>query len=87
MALSPDVEPWSHDGGSVGVLVLHGFTGSPKAVRPWGEMLAGQGWSVRVPRLPGHGTRWQDMNVTTWEDWYAEADRGFAELEIGRAHV
>ncbi|NED80030.1 alpha/beta fold hydrolase, partial [Streptomyces sp. SID11233] len=29
---------------------------------------------------PGHGTRWQDLQVTGWEDWYAEVDRAFAEL-------
>lgn len=80
MALQPHAEPWSHDGSDIGVLVIHGFTGSPKSVRPWGQALADQGWSVRVPRLPGHGTRWQDMNVTTWQDWYAEADRAFDEL-------
>lgn len=80
MPLQPHAEPWSHDGGEIGVLVLHGFTGSPKSVRPWGEALAAEGWSVSVPRLPGHGTRWQDMNVTTWEDWYAEAERSYREL-------
>ena len=80
MPLQPHAEPWSHDGGEIGVLVLHGFTGSPKSVRPWGQALAEQGWSVRVPRLPGHGTRWQDMNVTTWQDWYAEAERSFDDL-------
>ena len=80
MPLQPHAEPWTHDAGSVGVLVLHGFTGSPKSVRPWGQALAEQGWSVRVPRLPGHGTRWQDMNVTTWQDWYAEAERSLDDL-------
>ena len=24
-----------------------------------------------LPRLPGHGTSWQELNQTTWEDWYA----------------
>jgi carboxylesterase len=80
MPLMPGAEPWSSDGDGVGVLVLHGFTGSPKSVKPWGQALGEQGWTVRVPRLPGHGTRWQDMNITTWEDWYAEADRNLREL-------
>jgi len=76
----PDASPWSSDGDQVGVVVLHGFTGSPKSVKPWGQALGAQGWTVRVPRLPGHGTRWQDMNITTWEDWYAEADRNLRDL-------
>ena len=80
MPLFPGAEPHSVDGGPTGVLLIHGFTGSPKSLKPWGERMADQGHSVRVPRLPGHGTRWQDMNLTRWEDWYAEADRAYLEL-------
>jgi carboxylesterase len=64
----------------VGVLLLHGFTSSPAAVRPWGEFLADKGYAVEVPLLPGHGTRWKDLNRTTWRDWYDEAERGFTKL-------
>ena len=35
-------------------------------MRPWAEHLAAAGYSVRVPRLPGHGTSWQDANRTRW---------------------
>ena len=87
MTVMPGAEPWSADGDDVGVLVLHGFTGSPKSVTPWAQTLAAEGWTVRVPRLPGHGTRWQDMNLTTWEDWYAEADRNVRELQSRCSHV
>ena len=80
-------EPWSaagvpreHDGLGVGVLVLHGFTGSPASVRPWAEHLNQAGYAVAVPRLPGHGTRWQDLNRTTYADWYAEAESAFEKL-------
>ena len=81
MPLFPGAEPSAADGGSTGILLLHGFTGSPKSMKPWGERMAAEGHTVRVPRLPGHGTRWQDMNLTRWEDWYAEADRAFIELQ------
>ena len=80
MPLIEGAEPFSHDGGPVGVLVLHGFTGSPKSMRPWAEHLAAAGLTVRLPRLPGHGSDWHDMAVTRWDDWYAEADRAFTEL-------
>ncbi|GMA89108.1 esterase [Angustibacter aerolatus] len=60
MPVLPGAQPWSSDGGDVGALVLHGFTGSPQGVRPWGEALAAGGLTVRVPRLPGHGTTWQE---------------------------
>ena len=82
MPIRPGAHAWSFDGdGPIGVLLLHGFTGSPASMRPWGEALATHGWTVRVPRLPGHGTRWQDMNITTWEDWYSEAERNLRELQ------
>ncbi len=80
MSLMPGAEPYRHDGGEVGVLLCHGFTGSPQSMRPWGEYLAGRGLTVSVPLLPGHGTRWQDMQVTGWQDWYAEVDRELRAL-------
>lgn len=73
-------EPFTSDGGPVGVLVCHGFTGSPQSVRPWAEHLAANGLTVRAPRLPGHGTSWHDLAATTWRGWYAEAERAFGEL-------
>jgi carboxylesterase len=78
--IQPGAEPFSADGGPVGVLVCHGFTGSPRTVRPWAEHLAAAGLTVRAPRLPGHGTTWQDLNTTGWPDWYGAAERAFDEL-------
>ena len=80
MSVMSHAQAWSNAGDEVGVLVLHGFTGSPKSVIPWGQSLSRNGWTIQVPLLPGHGTRWQDMNKTTWEDWYGEAERAFDEL-------
>jgi carboxylesterase len=80
MPLMPGAEPLAVDGGPIGALVLHGFTGTPQGVRDWAVSLADAGLTVTVPRLPGHGTRWQDMNRTRWTDWYAEAERAFDEL-------
>jgi len=64
----------------VGVLLLHGFTGSPASIRPWGEFLGTKGYAVEVPLLPGHGTRWEDLNETTWRDWYAVAEASLDKL-------
>ncbi len=81
MPVIPGAEAYFHAGtGGTGVLLCHGFTGSPGSLRPWAEYLAGAGLTVSVPRLPGHGTTWQEMSRTRWEDWYAEADRAFEEL-------
>ena len=51
--LLPGAEPFSRTGGAVGVLLCHGFTGSPQSLRPWAEYLADQGLAVSVPLLPG----------------------------------
>ena len=75
MPVLPGAEPFRHEGGEVGVLLCHGFTGSPQSLRPWAGHLAERGLTVSLPLLPGHGTRWEDMQVTGWQDWYAEVDR------------
>jgi carboxylesterase len=84
MPVMPGAEPFSHTGAATGALLCHGFTGSPQSMRPWAEYLADAGLSVWLPRLPGHGTTWQDLARTRWEDWFAEVDRAFDEL---RAHA
>lgn len=67
-------------GRRIGVLLSHGFTGSPASIRPWGEALSAHGYGVVVPCLPGHATTWQDLNTTTWADWYTEMARAFDAL-------
>lgn len=87
MAIDPHAAPLScaarpdaTGGRRIGVLLSHGFTGSPYSIRPWGSALAERGYAVEVPRLPGHGTTWQELNRTRWEDWYAEVARSFDRL-------
>jgi carboxylesterase len=76
----PGAEPIDLPGGPVGVLLSHGFTGSTQSMRPWAEHLAAAGLTVVAPRLPGHGTTWQEMNKTGWSDWYGELERAFDDL-------
>jgi len=73
-------EPWSADGGSHGVLVLHGFTGNPQSMRPLAEALATAGFTVDLPLLPGHGTAMEDMVPTRWADWSAAAEDAYRAL-------
>ena len=82
MPFSAPARPELTGGRRIGVLVSHGFTGSPASMRPWGEYLAELGYAVEVPRLPGHGTTWQEMNTTTWDDWSGELARVFDNLCI-----
>ncbi|MFN2523798.1 MAG: alpha/beta hydrolase [Mycobacteriales bacterium] len=80
MPVLPGAEPIDLPGGRVGVLLSHGFTGTTQSMRPWAQHLAAAGLTVTAPRLPGHGTRWQDMNKTGWSDWYGEIERAFDDL-------
>ncbi len=73
-------EPILIPGGPIGVLISHGFTGSTHSISDWARYLGDAGLTVSAPRLPGHGTTWQDMNTTRWADWYGEVTRAFDGL-------
>jgi carboxylesterase len=80
MKILPGAEPFRYEGGPIGALLQHGFTGSPASMRPFGEWLAARGVAVIGPRLPGHGTSWEDLEGTTWRDWAGEAEAALADL-------
>jgi carboxylesterase len=70
----PDAgEPFFFAGGSIGCVLLHGFTAAPREMRPLGQFLNERGITVHGARLAGHGTRPEDLARTTWRDWYASA--------------
>lgn len=75
------------DNATTGVLLSHGFTGSPYSMRPFAEYLADQGFGVAVPRLPGHGTSWRELNTTRWQDWYAVLDNELERLRKEHSKV
>lgn len=70
----------SVDGGPVGVLVLHGFTGNPQSMRPLAQAFAAAGYGVEMPLLAGHGTVIEDMLPTGWSDWSADAEAAFERI-------
>ncbi len=78
-------EPISHRfDGAAGVLLLHGFTGSPYSVKGVADALCAAAIDVEVPRLPGHGTTIDDMIPTRWDDW---ADSAAEALDAVEARV
>lgn len=80
MQIMDGASPFAADGDRVGVVLSHGFTGTPSSMVGLGRACAERGWTVRVPRLPGHGTRWQDLNRTEWQDWASEVDQVCREV-------
>lgn len=77
MAIARGAEPYFLPGGEQGVLLVHGFTGSPSDMRMLGDFLHNLGYTVLAPRLAGHGTHPADMAVTRWPHWYAAAEDGY----------
>jgi carboxylesterase len=75
-----EAEPFYFQGNDVGVLVQHGFTGTTQSMRELGEHLAQCGFTVYGPRLKGHGTHYEDMERTTYEDWIASSEAGYLML-------
>src|SRR5947209_6561028 len=83
----PEAQPLFHEGSRAGVLVVHGFTGSPATMQPLADAFVAAGFTVSMPRLPGHGTTIEDMLTTGWDDWTAEAERAYVELAARCASV
>ena len=81
LTVMPGCDPFFHVGaGSVGVLVLHGFTGNPSSMTHQAQAFAAAGYHVEQPRLPGHGTTLADMQTTDWSDWAGEAAMAYDRL-------
>ncbi|MEG0386282.1 MAG: alpha/beta hydrolase [Solibacillus sp.] len=74
-------EPFYEEGNDVGILVSHGFTGSPQSMRPLCEAYAAAGYTVCGPLLKGHGTHYEDMEKTTYQDWILSIEEGYQWLQ------
>lgn len=78
--MSSDSEPFFRGAGSRGVLLVHGFTGSPFEMRLLGEDLAARGFAVEGVKLAGHVGTTRDLAASTWHDWYRSASDGMDRL-------
>jgi len=76
----PTAEPFLFPGNSTGVLLTHGFTGTPKELRWMGEYLHRQGYTVLGIRLAGHATRPEDLIHSRWQEWLLSVEDGYRLL-------
>lgn len=53
------------------LLAFHGFTGTTSELRPTLDAVAGAGFAVDAPLLPGHGTTPSDLQNRTFDEWLA----------------
>ncbi|HXA42329.1 MAG TPA: alpha/beta fold hydrolase [Candidatus Solibacter sp.] len=76
-----DLEPFRLGSGDRGVLLIHGFCGTPPEMRGLGEHLAQKGFRVHGALLAGCGTTPEDLAATSWTDWIASAQAQLDELK------
>lgn len=80
-------QPFSFEGDSHGVLLIHGFTGSAAHMRLLGEGLRNEGFTVEGINLPGHAISMEAMAQTHWQDWLEAAKSAFVSLQKRCRHV
>ena len=72
--------PFFEQRGPVGVLMLHGYSGTPAELQPMAQVLAAAGYTVHGPLLAGHGGAPADLFGVRWEDWQRSAAEGLRRL-------
>ncbi|HLQ83988.1 MAG TPA: alpha/beta fold hydrolase [Pseudogracilibacillus sp.] len=73
-------EAFYFPGNKTGVLVIHGFTGTTQSMYDYGESLAEAGYTVLGPRLTGHGTFPEQMEMASYLDWIKDVEAGLEKL-------
>lgn len=79
--LQDDPAPFFLGAGPVGVLLVHGFTGTPKEMWPLGAYLHERGLTVSAPLLHGHGATLAEINHVNWRDWVASVESAYVCLK------
>jgi carboxylesterase len=77
----PNAEEFFLKGNDTGILLSHGFLGTPQSLRFVGEALHKQGFTVYATRLKGHGTDPFDLKNASHWDWLNDVKRGFSFLK------
>ena len=88
--IAPEHQPFAFAGGQhahVGVLCIHGFTGTPAEMRPLGEYLAKKGYTTRGILLPGHGAKPERVKGYKWQQWTGAAKTALEQLAQQCQHV
>lgn len=67
--------------GSHGVLLIHGFTGSPSEMSLLARHLYDKGYTVYSVRLPGHSTTVEDLACTNYRHWISAVEDAYYFLK------
>lgn len=91
---TPLAHEYFHCGGKTGVLLLHGFTGTPANMHSiWRCLEAGEqecrlntavenenGYTIYAPLLSGHGTNLRNMRKSCAREWIDDALKAYDRL-------
>ncbi len=79
--------PYRAGDGKTGVLLIHGFFGSPHEVFPLSECLRQHGFRVSSVLLLGHGRNPEALRGVRWQDWLAAVRQELLDLQQQCAEV
>jgi len=68
--------------GTKGCLLIHGLTSSTQEMEELSSFLYLKGYTVLATLLKGHNTSVEELNKTTWHDWYASVEKDFKFLSM-----
>jgi carboxylesterase len=74
---------WTIPGGTTRALLIPGFLGTPKEMRPLAEELAAAGITARSDLLPGFGPDAARLDAVRVEDWLRTAQTAWREVAAG----
>ena len=77
---SPVCQPFFHQGGDNGILLIHGFTGCAAHMRKLADGLAERGYTVRTINLPGHASTEEEMGRADWQIWLQACKQAALEM-------
>lgn len=68
------------EGNQIGILLIHGITGTPVEMKSLFKSLQKQGYTVACPQIKGHCQGYKALKDTRWEDWYQSIEEAFFYL-------
>ncbi|MBF0231778.1 MAG: 1-acyl-sn-glycerol-3-phosphate acyltransferase [Desulfamplus sp.] len=68
------------DYGDSGILLIHDYLSCPGELLPFARYLQSKGFTVYLPRLPGHGTAPENMTEVVFVQWIEAVEEGLVLL-------
>src|SRR5215216_6566065 len=83
----PEHEPFLFQAGPSRALLIHGFLGSPRELRPLARELTDAGVTARGVLLPGFGADIARLKTVQAEEWLAAARAAWEEIREGASRT